>query len=120
MSTSKLKASFLAILLLSGQCLAKHHLRDDYTIEEILQVDFPDFRRILSKAEVLDYLLRRFVHSNLQQARVFHFKFQIRQQKAEYYTHMNQNDSLPEDFEQTMKRQTLEVVEGDTNQGDHH
>ena len=90
---------------------------DEYHLEEILQVDFPDLRRIITKVELLDYLLKRFVHSSLKEARVFNFKYHIREQKIQFYNKMEKTDSIPTNFEKIMKDQTLAEFEKKTSKG---
>ena len=118
-----MKSNFLRkelIILLSillASTTQKDHLLNEYKFTEILQVDFPDIRRIITKVELLDYLLRRFVHSNLKDARIFNFKFQIREEKIKHYNKMEKEESLPIDFDAQMKQKTLKIVEQDQIKG---
>ena len=87
------------------------HLLNQYTAEEMLQIDFPQIRKIVTKAELLNYLLKRFVHSNLKQARIFHFKKENLTQKLQYYKDKGENYEQPDDFDILMKQKTLKEIE---------
>ena len=117
MKDSKYVQKLLVLCVVMLTIQTTEHLLDEYTIHEIIEIDFPDIHQIITKAELLDYLLRRFVHSNLKQARVFHFKFQILEQKIEYYKTMQEKDKLPQDFEKIMKEQTLDKIEKTPKKG---
>ena len=51
------------------------------------------------------------MHSSLKQARVFNFKYQLRDQKAEFYDQMKKDEPIPQDFDKVMKDQTLKEVD---------
>ena len=94
---------------------AKEHLRDVYTIDEMLFLDFPDPRSIFTKTQLLDFFLRRFVHSNLKHARYAHFKSKNSNTKVKHYNDKElKND--PE-YEQKMKNETIKELEKEIDDG---
>lgn len=108
---------FLSIILHSH--MANYRLHSEYTIEEFLQVDFPNIYKVVTKAELLNYMLKRFVHSNLKHARYSHFKHKALMRKVQYYEEKEGQPQISEEeLQKFTKKETMEEIESGKGKGE--